>query len=133
MSFGDLLNKALSKAPLAVAICTAITIAGSSYVAVGLPVPATLGAVDAKLAPFKQDLKQVKVLIISNSLDQLDTRKNMLRIERTALEQALTERIDLARRSAFNNRIGQINDDLLAIERRKDDLSKRSDDIEKTP
>jgi hypothetical protein len=133
MPAGDTVKKIISNAPLAVAVCTFLAIFGSTYVASGFPVPASKTYVDERLVPLKESLKQVKVLIISNSLDQLDTRKGILRAERIVIEQTLTERIDLMRRSAFNNRIGQINDDLLAIERRKDELSKRTDDIEKTP
>lgn len=128
---GDLVTSILAKAPTAIAVITLVATIGSGYVAMGGPVPATKIYVDERLAPIKESLIAVKVLIISNSLDQLDTRKTLLRTERQALEQALTERIDLSRRSAFNNRIGQINDDLLSIERRKDDLTKRTDDLEK--
>jgi hypothetical protein len=129
----DFLRTSLSRLPIVLAVCSLLGLLGTSYVAVGLPVFATHAYVDERLVPIKVTLRDVKVLIISNSLDQLDTRKGILRSERLAIEQALTQRIDLASRQTFNNRVGQIGDELLAIERRKDELAKRTDELEKTP
>jgi hypothetical protein len=113
-----------------IAAVSLITVAGTSYVASGLPVLASRSYVDEKLVPIKTTLHDVKVLIINNSLDQLDTRKGILRSERLAIEQTLNQPINLAARQTFNIRIGQITDEMTAIEHRKDELSKRPGDIE---
>ena len=131
MSPSEAFSAFLARAPMIVAFCTVLTLTGTSYVALGLPIPATKTYVDERLAPIKESLTSVKVLIISNSLDQLDTRKGILRGEKLVIEQTLTGRVDLTTRSAFNGRLGQIADEMLAIERRKDELSKRTDDLEK--
>ncbi len=131
MSFASIIEKVLPKLPGLVAACSLIAVLGTSYVAMGLPVPATKAYVDMRDMTLKEGLTSVKVLIISNSLDQLDTRKGILRAEKLVIEQTLTGRIDLTTRSAFNGRLGQISDEMLALERRKDDLAKRTDDLER--
>ncbi len=130
--FPDFIKKFMAAAPMMVGVCSLIAILGTAYSASGLPMPATKIYVDEKLLPIKESLTSVKVLIINNSLDQLDTRKGILRGEKLVIEQTLTGRLDLTSRSAFNSRLGQIGDELLALERRKDELSKRTDDLEKS-
>jgi hypothetical protein len=113
------------------ATCTLIGVVGTSYVAVGLPVPATLYQVDGRIAPIMAKMVNLQAMIISNSLDQLDTRMSLLRNEKLIIEQTLATRIDLPSRQSFNVRLGEIADYMNRIERRREELARQTEDLKK--
>jgi hypothetical protein len=110
-----MLTVALEKLKEVAAALGAGGVAFSIYTASGLPVPATIGQVETRIAAVNETIKGVRVDGLEGRRSIIMLTKTSLRNEKGAIERTLGA-LDMAARVTMNRRIGEIGDQLKDLE-----------------
>lgn len=96
----------------------------SAYSVSGLPVPATIAQVDARIAAVSEQVKGLKI-------DQLDSQRSMIRLtritlrnEHSALERSIAS-VDVPTKVTMTRRQGEIDDTMKELDATDQDLRER--------
>ncbi|WP_311276183.1 hypothetical protein [Methylobacterium sp. WCS2018Hpa-22] len=112
LGFGGTVAKALG----------AVTAVGSAYIALGLPLPATVAYVDGKISTVVSAVADVKVTILEGQLRDITSQRALLRNEKTALTRTVDKAPDSAK-PIFARRMGEIEDALAKLTREEDTVT----------
>lgn len=103
----------------ALGIATAV---GSTYIALGLPMPATVAYVDGKISTVIDAVADVKSTVLEGRLLNITTQRALLRNEKVALTRAI-EKAPESAKSVLIRRLGEIEDALGRLSREEDAVS----------
>jgi hypothetical protein len=97
----------------------AATAAGTLYVGLGLPLPATVAYVDGKIAAVVAAVADVKQTVLEGQLRDIVSQRALLRNERAALDRTIDKAPD-GSRFVLQRRLGEIDDSLTRLTREEE-------------
>lgn len=115
----DTLSTIAGSIAKALGVATAI---GSTYIALGLPMPATVQYVDGKIATVVSAVADVKTTILEGQLRDITSQRALLRNEKTALSRTIDKAPESAR-ITFARRMGDIEDALAKLTREEEGVA----------
>lgn len=98
------------------------TALGSTYVALGLPLPATVQYVDGKIATVVSAVSDVKTVVLQGQMRDIASQRALLRNEKTALTRTM-EKAGESGRLVLTRRLGEIEDALVKLTREEDSVA----------
>src|SRR5512139_3338486 len=100
----------------------------SAYTVSGLPVPATVFQVDQRIENVRSAIHSLNGEMIETQRAVMALRRSALRGEKYTLMRTITT-ADTVAKAALTRRMGEIEDEIADIEKKDDDLLKRSQAI----
>ncbi|MGX1098853.1 hypothetical protein [Amorphus sp. MBR-141] len=95
-----------------------VGVIGASYVAIGLPLPATVEYVDHSIGAISTSLFDLRQTVLEGQLRDIVAQRNFLRNEETTIRRSL-DLIDDSAKAVLLLRLGEIQDTLKTLDRQE--------------